>query len=67
MKPIALLIFQKQLKSSLDKVRKNHKPLVVDCVEEGDIVVISKTEYDNMQETFLQFKSVSGSSQNINK
>jgi antitoxin YefM len=59
--------FRQQLKSSLDKVRNNHKPLVVDCGNDGDIVIISKAEYDNMQETFLGFKSVIGPDQNINK
>ncbi|WP_290303184.1 type II toxin-antitoxin system Phd/YefM family antitoxin [Mucilaginibacter flavus] len=59
--------FRQQIKVSLDKVRRSHKPLVVDCGNDGDIVIISKAEYDNMQETFRLFKSATVSSQNINK
>ena len=59
MKIITLSIFQKHLKSSLDKVRNNHKSLIVNCSNDEDIVIIPKAEYDLMEETFRRFKKPS--------
>lgn len=58
MKTITLSIFQKQLKLSLDKVRNNGKPLIVDCGNDGDIVIISKTEYDHMEDFSIGLRNL---------
>lgn len=59
MEAIAYKLFQEQLKSSFDRVRNDHKPLLITCGSDEDIIIISRVEYDNMEETFRQFKSPS--------
>ncbi|WPU99257.1 type II toxin-antitoxin system prevent-host-death family antitoxin [Mucilaginibacter sp. cycad4] len=49
--------FKQQLKSFLDKVRNDHKPLIVTSANAEDIVVISKADYESMEETFYLLKS----------
>jgi antitoxin YefM len=49
--------FRQQLKSFLDKVRNDHKPLVVTSANAEDVVVISKADYESMEETFYLLKS----------
>jgi len=49
--------FRQQLKSYLDKVRINHTPLVVTSAGNDDVVVISKADYESMEETFYLLKS----------
>jgi antitoxin YefM len=49
--------FRQQLKSYLDKVRSNHVPLVVTSAGSDDVVVISKADYESMEETFYLLKS----------
>jgi antitoxin YefM len=49
--------FRQQLKFFLDKVRKDHKPLVVTSTNAEDVVVISKADYESMEETFYLLKS----------
>jgi len=49
--------FRQQLKSYLDKVRINHTPLVVTSAGSDDVVVISKADYESMEETFYLLKS----------
>jgi len=49
--------FRQQLKSYLDKVRANHVPLVVTSAGSDDVVVISKADYESMEETFYLLKS----------
>ena len=49
--------FRQQLKSYLDKVRNNHTPLVVTSAGSDDVVVISKADYESMEETFYLLKS----------
>ncbi|NVM64555.1 antitoxin YefM [Mucilaginibacter sp. SG538B] len=49
--------FRQQLKSFLDKVRNDHKPLIVTSANAEDIVVISKADYESMEETFYLLKS----------
>jgi antitoxin YefM len=49
--------FRQQLKSYLDKVRINHIPLVVTSAGSDDVVVISKSDYESMEETFYLLKS----------
>ncbi|HEY9196901.1 MAG TPA: type II toxin-antitoxin system prevent-host-death family antitoxin [Mucilaginibacter sp.] len=49
--------FRQQLKSYLDKVRNGHKPLIITSANAEDVVVISKADYDSMEETFYLLKS----------
>ncbi|MBB6108297.1 antitoxin YefM [Mucilaginibacter lappiensis] len=54
--------FRQHLKSFLDKVRNDHKPLVVTSVNGDDVVVISKTDYESMEETFYLLKNPANAS-----
>lgn len=49
--------FRQQLKSYLDKVRNNHTPLFVTSATGEDVVVLSKSDYESMQETFYLLQS----------
>ena len=49
--------FRQQLKSYLDKVRSSHSPLYVTSANGEDVVVISKSDYESMEETFYLLKS----------
>lgn len=49
--------FRQSLKSYLDKVFTNHTPLFVTRAKGEDVVVLSKADYDSMQETFYLLKS----------
>jgi antitoxin YefM len=49
--------FRQQLKSFLDKVRNNHIPLYVTSANGEDVVVLSKSDYESMEETFYLLKS----------
>ena len=49
--------FRQKLKSYLDKVRDNHTPLYVTSAKGEDVVVISKADYESMEETFYLLKS----------
>jgi antitoxin YefM len=49
--------FRQHLKSFLDKVLVSHSPLFVTRSNGDDVVVISKADYDSMQETFYLLKS----------
>lgn len=49
--------FRQNLKSFLDKVFKNHSPLFVTRTNGEDVVVLSKADYESMQETFYLLKS----------
>ena len=49
--------FRQRLKSYLDKVRNNHTPLVVTSANAEDVVVLSKSDYESMEETFYLLKS----------
>ena len=49
--------FRQQLKSYLDKVRNNHIPLVITSANGEDVVVLSKSDYESMEETFYLLKS----------
>ena len=49
--------FRQSLKSYLDKVFSNHSPLFVTRAKGEDVVVMSKADYDSMQETFYLLKS----------
>ncbi|SEA76002.1 type II toxin-antitoxin system Phd/YefM family antitoxin [Pedobacter hartonius] len=49
--------FRQHLKSFLDKVLASRSPLFVTRSNGEDVVVISKADYDSMQETFYLLKS----------
>lgn len=49
--------FRQQLRSWLDKVRNDHTPLFVTTANGEDVVVISKSDYESMEETFYLLKS----------
>ena|SRR5947209_5726729 len=49
--------FRQQLKSYLEKVRNNHTPLIVTSSKGEDVVVLSKSDYDSMEETFYLLKT----------
>ena len=49
--------FRQNLKSFLDKVLINHSPLFVTRSSGEDVVVLSKSDYESMQETFYLIKS----------
>ncbi|MBD1394138.1 type II toxin-antitoxin system Phd/YefM family antitoxin [Mucilaginibacter glaciei] len=49
--------FRQQLKSYLDKVRNSHTPLFVTSATGDDVVVLSKADYESMEETFYLLKS----------
>ncbi|MCQ6959961.1 type II toxin-antitoxin system Phd/YefM family antitoxin [Mucilaginibacter aquariorum] len=49
--------FRQQLKSYLDKVRSSHSPLFVTSANGEDVVVLSKSDYESMEETFYLLKN----------
>jgi len=54
--------FRQKLKSYLDKVRDNHTPLYVTSAKGEDVVVLSKSDYESMEETFYLLKSPANAS-----
>ena len=54
--------FRQKLKSFLDKVRDNHMPLYVTSANGEDVVVLSKSDYESMEETFYLLKSPANAS-----
>jgi antitoxin YefM len=49
--------FRQDLKAFFDKVNTHHTPLLVTRAKGEDIVVLSKSDYDSMEETFYLLKS----------
>lgn len=49
--------FRQHLKSFIDKVIDQHSPLFVTRANGDDVVVISKADYDSMQETFYLLRT----------
>lgn len=49
--------FRQHLKSFLDKVFIDHSPLFVTRANGEDVVVLSKADYNSMQETFYLLQS----------
>lgn len=49
--------FRQSLKTYLDKVFSDHIPLFVTRAKGEDVVVLSKADYDSMQETFYLLRS----------
>lgn len=58
--------FRQQLKSYLDKVRNNHTPLIVTSAGSEDVVVLSKSDYESMEETFYLLKNPNNASRLLN-
>ncbi|GAA4802060.1 type II toxin-antitoxin system Phd/YefM family antitoxin [Olivibacter ginsenosidimutans] len=50
-------LFRQQLKLYLDKVLEDHTPLYVTRSKGKEVVVLSKEDYDSMQETFYLLQS----------
>lgn len=49
--------FRQKLKAYLDKVLTDHSPLFVTRANGEDVVVLSKADYESMQETFYLLQS----------
>ncbi|MCP9756419.1 type II toxin-antitoxin system prevent-host-death family antitoxin [Lacihabitans sp. CCS-44] len=49
--------FRQDLKAFLDKVNLSHSPLIVTRAKGEDVVVMSKADFDSMEETFYLLKS----------
>jgi antitoxin YefM len=49
--------FRKHLKTFLDNVLANHTPLFVTRAKGEDVVILSKADYESMQETFYLLQS----------
>lgn len=49
--------FRQNLKTFLDKVLIEHSPLFVTRANGDDVVVLSKADYESMQETFYLLRS----------
>ena len=49
--------FRQDLKMFFDKVNSQHIPLLVTRAKGEDVVVLSKADYDSMEETFYLLKS----------
>ena len=49
--------FRQHLKAYLDKVLTDNSPLFVTRTNGEDVVVLSKSDYESMQETFYLVKS----------
>jgi antitoxin YefM len=49
--------FRKHLKTFLDNVFANHTPLFVTRAKGEDVVILSKADYESMQETFYLLQS----------
>ncbi|MDB5149656.1 MAG: prevent-host-death family protein [Mucilaginibacter sp.] len=57
METIAIEHFKKNMKSFFNKVCTDRQPLTIADTQNGDIVIISKAEYDRIQETFNLIKN----------
>ena len=49
--------FRQQLRSYIDKVRNSHTPLYVKSISGEDVVVMSRSDYESLEETFYLLKS----------
>lgn len=49
--------FRQNLKAFLDKVLTDHTPLFITRAKGEDVVVMSKADYDSIQETFYLLKN----------
>ena len=58
--------FRQNLKSFLDQVLSSHSPLFVTRSSGEDVVVLSKVDYESMQETFYLIKSPNNATRLLN-
>jgi len=49
--------FRRKLKSFLDRAGNDQTPLCVTCAQDEDVVILSKSDYESMEETFYLIKS----------
>ncbi len=45
------------LKSALDRVCENHEPVVIERQKGGDVVMLSRDDYESLQETAYLLRS----------
>jgi antitoxin YefM len=57
--------FRQRLKFYLDAVKNNHAPLIVTSSNSEDVVVMSKADFESMEETFYLLKSPANASRLI--
>jgi len=57
MKTTTYTKFKQNLKKYLDKVFKDDRPLFVARENGKDVIILSKSDYEGMQETFYLMKS----------
>jgi len=50
-------VFRQELKTFLDKVSLSHSPMIVTRSKGEDVVVMSKSDYDSLEETYYLMKS----------
>lgn len=50
-------VFRQELNTFLDKVSESHIPMIVTRAKGEDMVVLSKSDYDSLEETFYLMKS----------
>ncbi|MCY1307546.1 Antitoxin YefM [compost metagenome] len=50
-------VFRQELKSFLDKVSLHRIPMIVTRSKGEDVVVMSKSDYDSLEETFYLLRS----------
>jgi antitoxin YefM len=62
MKITTFTAFRQNLKAFLDKVHAEHSPLFVTRANGDDVVVLSKEDYESMQETFYLLRSPNNAS-----
>jgi len=49
--------FRKSMKESINKVAEDHEPLIISRSSDKDVVVISLSEYNSIQETLYLMSS----------
>jgi len=62
MKITTYTAFRQNLKAFLDNVLLEHSPLFVTRANGDDVVVLSKADYESMQETFYLLRSPNNAS-----
>jgi antitoxin YefM len=57
MERITLSVFKRKLPEVLDRVNHSGKPVLISCGDKNEVVLMSKSEYNSMQETFHLLKT----------
>lgn len=57
MKEITFTAFSQQLKSYFDDVTSTNEPICISYKDGKKVVILSKSDYDSMEETFYLLKS----------